>query len=152
MHLKLTVACNPMFPPEDTKLHPLVLYCVGTIQDGDEPVGMITGIWFRMGLWEDMPDEDQPWYFAPFMAVSAETFVMADFIALSGPEIRRDVSRSDKLDIFFIDCVWVEPAHRGRGIARLPGRPGRIMSRLCRRIHVRCLGHPNGTRRRARNS
>lgn len=115
--MKLTIACNPMFPPEDTKLHPLVLYCVGTIQDGDEPVGMITGIWFRMGLWEDMPDEDQPWYFAPFMAVSADTFVMADFIALSGPEIRRDVSRSDKLDIFFIDCVWVEPAHRGRGIA-----------------------------------
>ena len=86
-----------------------------------------------------MPDEDQPWYFAPFMAVSAETFVMADFIALSGPEIRRDVSRSDKLDIFFIDRVWVSLPTAEGNRARLPGRPGRIMSRLCRRIHVRCL-------------
>lgn len=106
-----------MFPPERENLHSLVLRCIGTIRDGDKAVGMITGIWFRMGLWLDMPDEDQPWYFDPFMAVSAETFVMADFIALRAPEIRRDVSRSDKLDVFFIDCFWVEPAHRGMGIA-----------------------------------
>ncbi len=115
--MKLTMACSPMFPPERENLHSLVLRCIGTIRDGDKAVGMITGIWFRMGLWLDMPDEDQPWYFDPFMAVSAETFVMADFIALRAPEIRRDVSRSDKLDVFFIDCFWVEPAHRGMGIA-----------------------------------
>ncbi len=115
--MKLTMACSPMFPPEREKLHSLVLRCIGTIRDGDKAVGMITGIWFRMGLWLEMPDENQPWYFDPFMAVSAETFAMADFIALRAPEIRRDVSRSDKLDVFFIDCFWVEPAHRGMGIA-----------------------------------
>jgi GNAT superfamily N-acetyltransferase len=115
--LKLTVACHPAFPPEYKWCYPFVMNCVGTISDGGADVGMILGKWFKVDKWMDAPDSEKCGYYELFTNVSVEAFAMADFVVLRPPHIRCDISKSDKLDIFNIECVWVEPEYRGRGIA-----------------------------------
>lgn len=80
-------------------------------------VRVILDKWFQVDRWMDAPDEEKCGYYELFSNVSVDTFVMADFVVLRSPHIRGDISKSDKLDIFNIECVWVEPEHRGRGIA-----------------------------------
>ncbi|HQD80544.1 MAG TPA: GNAT family N-acetyltransferase [Bacillota bacterium] len=83
--------------------------------DGSETtVGIIAGLWFQIDDWIIVGKPCD--YRDMFSQFSPEVSLAGDLLVPEPPEIRRDVTDSDRHDIILLECVFVEKPYRNCGI------------------------------------